>query len=96
MAKYETNSIGFPLTFEGPGSVEDYDRAFGKVGGCLEDACDNTIYRSTLPEWQEAFEPKVEALTGVKREINTKATEAAKARAKTPEAAAKLDNQDSN
>ena len=60
MAKqYETNSLGFTkLKFNGPGTVEDYDRAAGKVGACLEDAVDNTIYRSTLPEWQAAFAKK--------------------------------------
>lgn len=85
MAKYQTNSIGFPLTFNGPDSVEDYDRAAGKVGVCLEDAVENTIYRSTLPEWQDAFAPKVEALTGIKREVNAVATAAAKARSDKPD-----------
>lgn len=85
MAKYETNSIGFPLTFNGPDTVEDYDRAAGKVGTCLEDAVENTIYRSTLPEWQTAFAPEVESLTGVKREVNAAATAAAKARSEKPD-----------
>lgn len=85
MGNYKTNSIGFELTFKGPDSVEAYDQAAGKVGVCLEDAVDNTIYRSTLPEWQAAFAPKVEALTGVKREVNAEATEAAKKRSKTPD-----------
>lgn len=85
MAKYETNSLGFPLTFNGPDSVEDYDRAAGKVGSCLEDAVENTIYRSTLPEFQDAFAKKVEALTGQSRQVNTEATAAAKARSKNPE-----------
>jgi len=85
MAKYETNSLGFPLEFNGPDSVEDYDRAAGKVGSCLEDAVENTIYRSTLPEFQDAFSKKVEEMTGQKRQVNTEATANTKARSKTPD-----------
>lgn len=77
--------MGFPLTFNGPDSVEAYDQKAGRVGGCLEDAVDNTIYRSTLPEFQEAFVKVVEQLTGKTREVNTEATTAAKARSKTPD-----------
>jgi hypothetical protein len=85
MATYETNSIGFPLKFSGPDSVEAYDQKGGKQGLCLEDAIDNTIYRSTLPEWQDKFAPIVEQLTGVKRSVNEEATAAARARSKTPD-----------
>lgn len=85
MAKYTTRSIGFPLVFNGPDTVEDYDRAAGKVGSCLQDAVENTIYRGTLPEWQDAFAKKVAELTGTTRGVNAEATAAAKARSKTPE-----------
>jgi hypothetical protein len=85
MAKYETNSLGFPLTFDGPDTVEDYDRAAGKTGSCLEDAVENTIYRSTLPEWQDAFAKQVEQLTGQTRQVNAEATAAAKSRSKNPD-----------
>lgn len=82
---YETNSLGYPLKFKGPGTVEDYDRVAGKVGVCLEDAVDNTIYRSTLPEWQDAFSKEIESKTGQKRQVNEKATADAKARSKSPD-----------
>ena len=85
MAEYKTGSMGFKLTFQGPDSVEDYDRIAGKAGACLEDACDNTIYRGTLPEFQEEFAKRVEAFTGVTRNENTEATEKARARSKTPD-----------
>lgn len=81
---YDTNSLGYKLTFKGPESVEAYDQAAGRVGACLEDACDNTIYRSTLPEWQEAFATRVEEQTGEKRGVDQVATERAKSRAKDP------------
>lgn len=85
MAKYTTRSIGFPLTFNGPDTVEDYDRAAGKTGSCLSDAVENTIYRGTLPEWQDAFAKKVAELTGTTRGVNADATEAARKRSKTPD-----------
>lgn len=85
MAKYETNSMGYKLNFNGPDKVEDYDKAAGRVGACLEDAVDNTIYRGTLPEWQEAFGTQVLVPKYGDRQVNQAATDAAKARSKTPE-----------
>lgn len=82
--KYEANSCGFKPAFNGPATVEEYD-AKGGPNACLEDAVYNTIWRDTLPEWQAAFTPKLEELTGVKREVNASATEAAKKRAKNPD-----------
>ncbi len=84
MAKYETNSMGYKLTFEGPDTVEAYDQAAGRVGACLEDAVDNTIYRGTLPEFQDAFGAELEKRFGA-RQVNTDATEAAKKRSKNPD-----------
>jgi hypothetical protein len=84
-AVYETTSLGYDLKFRGPKTEEDYDRAAGKVGACLEDAIDNTIYRGTLPEWQEPFAKRIEELTGQKRQVNQEATDAAKKRSKNPE-----------
>jgi hypothetical protein len=81
---YETNSLGYKLSFNGPKSVEDYDQKAGRVGACLEDACDNTIYRGTLPEWQDAFAAAVEEKLKVKRGVDNTATERAKSRAKDP------------
>lgn len=79
-----TNSVGYKLNFKAPGTVEDYDRMAGKTGACLEDALDNTIYRGTLGEWQDAFAPKLAALTGISRGVDTAATEKSRARSKNP------------
>jgi len=81
---YDTNSLGYKLSFEGPKTVEEYDSKSGKTGACLEDACDNTIYRGTLPEWQDAWAKKLEELTGQKRNVDQAATDRAKARSKEP------------
>lgn len=84
-AVYETNSLGYKIRLKGPGTVEEYDRAAGKVGACLEDGVYNTIFRGTLPEWQDAFGPKVEELFGQKRQVDTRRTELARNRSKTPD-----------
>lgn len=82
---YETNSLGYKLKFNGPAAVEEYDQAAGRVGACLEDACDNTIYRGTLPEWQAAWAKRLEEMTGIKRGIDQAATDRARARSKKPD-----------
>jgi ribosome-binding protein aMBF1 (putative translation factor) len=76
--------MGFDVKLKGPDTVEAYDQKAGKVGACLADACENTIYRSTLPELHGKLVEKVEALTNAKREVNTTATQAARDRAKDP------------
>jgi hypothetical protein len=81
---YETNSLGYKLKFRGPKTVEEYDQKAGRVGACLEDACDNTIYRGTLPEWQDEFSKAVETRLGQTRGIDQAATERARSRAKDP------------
>lgn len=82
---YETNSLGFKLKFDGPQTVEDYDRIGGKVGVCLEDAAYSTLFHHTLDEWRDAFAKKVEEMTGVKRLVNDEATANAKKKSKTPD-----------
>lgn len=83
---YDTNSLGYKLQFQGPATVEEYDRAAGRQNACLEDAIDNTIYRGTLPEWQDAFAKRVpEVIEGATRAVNAEATAAAKARSKNPD-----------
>lgn len=85
-------SNGYKLIFQAPGEPNDsgsdlalaYDKAAGKDGATWEDACANTGYRGTLPEWAVNFVPKLVALTGVHREIDAEATEKAKKRAKDP------------
>lgn len=84
MATYETNTLGYKIKLNGPGSVEEYDKKGGKDGLCLEDAVDNTIYRSTLPDVQDKFGEYLESMFG-KRQVNVEATEAAKKRSKTPD-----------
>ena len=81
---YETNSLGYKLSFNGPKSSKITIRKLVVVGACLEDACDNTIYRGTLPEWQDAFASAVEEKLKEKRGTDTAATERAKSRAKDP------------
>jgi hypothetical protein len=87
---YETNSLGYKLRFNGPATVEEYDTAAGRKDACLEDACDNTIYRGTLPEWQSAWAKRLEEMTGVKRGVDQAATDRAKARSKKPEEVADI------
>lgn len=82
---YDTNSLGYKLKFQGPATPEDYDRVGGKTGLCVEDAVENTIYRSTLPEWQEAFAKELEKLLGVTRTTDADATAKAKTRSKKPD-----------
>lgn len=82
---YETSSCGFAFRVPGPATVEDYDAAAGKPGSALEDAVASEIWRGTLPKWQREFTPKLEALTGIKREVDAAKTEAAKKSAKNPE-----------
>jgi hypothetical protein len=75
-------SCGYDLEFPGPETVEEYDQKGGEVGLCLKDALSNTLYRGTLPEWQEEFARVLESTTGVQRGIDKEATEKLKARAK--------------
>lgn len=82
MKSYDTSSVGFDLVFNGPETAEEYDKAAGRVNAAVEDAVSNTIYRATLPKWQKAFVEVLASLTGVTRDVDAKATEKAKARAK--------------
>jgi len=83
--EYETNSLGYKLRFKGPDSVEAYNTKAGRNDAALEDACENTIYRGTLPEWQAAFQERLEQLTGIARGIDQVATDRAKSRSKEPD-----------
>jgi hypothetical protein len=85
MKQYSTNSCGYKLNFNGPETVEEYDKRAGTVGQCLEDAVNNTIYRGTLPEWQEEFASVLERETGIKRSVDEDATAKLKSRAKNPD-----------
>ena len=52
---YQTNSCDFELSFNGPASVEEYNEAAKREDAVLDDAVNNIIWRSTLPQWQRAF-----------------------------------------
>ena len=80
--KYDTRSCGYKLAFNGPDSVEAYDQKANKTGQALEDAVNNTIYRGTLPEWQEEFARVLAQRTGIARGVDQAATAKLKERAK--------------
>jgi hypothetical protein len=82
--QYPTQSCGYKLSFTGQDTVEEYDEAAGEPGAALKDAVNNTIYRSTLPEWQNAFGKLLQERTKIPREIDPDATARVKARAKNP------------
>lgn len=83
MKQYATESIVFNLSFAGPDSIEEYQGFTG--ANILDDAVRGLIAWDTLPEWMEAFAPKFSERFSVNREVNTKATDEAKARSKNPE-----------
>lgn len=83
--KYNYGSCGYDLSFSGPATAEQYDIDAKEQGACVADAIAYVVPRSTLPAWQEAFTPKLEAFTGVTRGVDTEATAKAKARAKSPD-----------
>jgi hypothetical protein len=80
--KYNTRSCGYKLAFNGPDTVEVYDQKAGKAGAALEDAVNNTIYRGTLPEWQDEFAHVIASRTGVPRGTDAAATAKVKERSK--------------
>lgn len=83
MTKYDTNSCDFELTFSGPASVEEYNEAAKRDNAVLEDAVNNIIWRSTLPQWQRAFaEALASKYPDMPRGVDEAATSKAKARAK--------------
>ncbi len=91
---YSFRTQGYSLQAYGPDSVEEYDKVAGGPGKCLEDAVDNEIFRGTIPAFWKAAIPKVAELTGIALGTDEKATEKARQRAKTPEAAAAVKNVD--
>ena len=74
--QFETRTSGYKVNFKGPDSVEQYNEAAGpdRPNACLEDACSNTIYRSTLPEFQAALGKVIQERTNIPREIDAAAT----------------------
>lgn len=85
MKQYNTSSNGYPLVFNGPETVEEYDQKAGKAGQVVEDAVRGIIAWDTLPSWQDAFQKKLAEVTGITIGTDAAATEKAKQRAKNPE-----------
>lgn len=94
---YDLNTHPFKLKVRGPATVEEYNEKAGPQAdgsnACLVDAIENELYRGTIPAFWNAFIPKCEELTSIKQAAHAGRTEKAKARAKTPEAAAKVKDQ---
>jgi len=64
-------------------TVEDYDRIGGRIGLCLEDACDNQVYRGQLNTFRTEVCKLVETETGIERKkkvTNQKAVDEVQAR----------------
>lgn len=101
MDKYKTSSIGYELfvPIHKCNTEETYNSLAGPrsngLSAVLDDAIGALIAWDWLPSWQDKFAAKLEQLfpathaTPFIREINVKATEAAVAAAKSPEAKAK-------
>jgi len=70
------------VTFYGYSSVEDFDRDAGRVGACLEEANYQLLYRGGFGEIHDKFIDQLESMSGMKRNVNEKATAALQARAK--------------
>lgn len=85
MKQYNTSSNGYPLVFNGPSTVDEYDKKAGKEGQVVEDAVRGIIAWDTLPAWQDAFQKKLSEVTGITIGTDAAATEKAKQRAKNPE-----------
>ncbi len=81
---YETSSCGVSFKVPGPSTYAEYDEKAGKPDAALEDAVASEIWRGTLPKWQREFTPKLEALTGITRQVDEEKTAAAKKVAKNP------------
>lgn len=84
MKNHEWSTSRYDLVSPGPETAEEFDQKAGKSGACLEEAVASVTYRSTSPEFWDAFIPKVEALTGITRGVDEAASARAKERAKDP------------
>ncbi len=89
MKDYKTSTLNRDLTFSGPSTVEEYE-AKGGPGSCVQDAVDGLIAWDTIPEFHSNLAPLLEKEFKITRGVDDKATEKAKARAKTEEAKAKV------
>lgn len=83
--QYTTSSEGIPLKFNGPSTVEEYDKAAGREGACVEDAVRGIIAWDTLEDWRSAFPKRIAELTGIARAEDAEATARAKARSEKPD-----------
>ena len=82
---YESSSCGYTLKFNGPASVEEFDKRAGRDGACLDNSVLKIVWHETLPEWQEAFAEVLHQRTGIPRQIDEAATARVRAKSKNPQ-----------
>lgn len=80
--QYEYSTSRYDLKSPGPADAAEFDAQAKSDGACVAEAVASVTYRSTIPEFWDAFIPKVEELTGIKRGIDDKATARNQERAK--------------
>lgn len=78
-------SCDLDLEFLAHPTIESYDREAGFADAALSDALRWNVPRSTSPEFDRRIVPEIEKLTGMKRRVDKKATEAARSRSKNPD-----------
>lgn len=61
------NSLGLTVSISVPETVEEYNALAGRENAAVDDAVDNTVYRSVLAEFREKFCEEVEKETGIAR-----------------------------
>ena len=86
MKQYKTSTLGRDLYLFGPENVEEYE-AKGGPGSVVQHAVEGLIAWDTLPDFHANLTKRLIAAFNISRGIDEKATEKARSRAKTPEAA---------
>jgi hypothetical protein len=86
MADLPVSTMGYKIVLQRPEDNDAYDQKAGVKNAACEDASESVAYRSTLPAIHAAALPELQILFGgAEREVNQKATDAAKARSDNPE-----------
>lgn len=60
-------TLGFDLRVQGPATSDEYDKAIGSKGACLENAVQYSIYHRWNGQFREAFADALVAQTGIER-----------------------------
>lgn len=63
------DSLGLDVQVQLPETVEEFDSLAGKVGACLQEACDNVVYRGVLAQFRSAFVNEVEKQPGAPTQL---------------------------